>query len=126
MANVVAQILLSPEHHRVLRFLGMDEAFKDIVNEALEHFIESLQEGTKVVFVSPSRYYTLTSVQISPELATKVADIAREYGVGQRTVYHHAMVAFLTTQKQRERVYTLLRMINDAVQEIEQGACAAL
>jgi hypothetical protein len=124
MANVVAQILLSPEHYRVLRFLGMDDAFKDLVKEALERFIESLNEGTKVVFVSPSRYYTLTSVQISPELAAKVAEIAREYGVGQRTVYHHAMVAFLTTQKQRERVHALLRMINDAMQEIE-GASAA-
>lgn len=126
MANVVAQILLSPEHHRILRFLAMDNAFKDLVNEALERFIKSLHEETKVVFVSPSRYYTLTSVQVSSELASKVADIAREYGVGHRTVYHHAMVAFLTTPKQRERVRALLQMINDAVQEIEQGAQAAL
>jgi hypothetical protein len=124
MANVVAQILLCPEHHKILRFLGMETAFKELVNEALERFIESLQEDVRVVFVSPSRHYTLTSVQVSPELAAKVAHIADEHGVGHRTVYHHAMVAFLMMKEQRERVHALLEMINLAVQEIEQGAQA--
>lgn len=123
--NAVAQIPLSPEHLRILRLLGMETAFKEIVERALERFLADPQSVERAQFVSPSRHYDVTSVSVSAERAAGVVQIARNHGVHQRTVYHHALVAYLHTEEQLMCAHRLLDEARAALTDLEGGAATA-